>query len=137
MRATPRVWLSAVTIRGACMSTDKGKKEPRIGLTLFSELATELAQGDFDREVTSELAKAAQAAEATQQKAEVNIKIVLRPGPKMMGVIASIKSTIPRPALQTSQLFIDDKGGLHTENPRQAQIPFGGPQVVKPTDGEN
>jgi len=120
------------------MSADKNKKEPRIGLTPFSELATELAQGDFDREVTGELAKAAQAAEATGQKAVIDIKIVLKPGPKMMGVIATIKSTIPRPPLQTSQLFIDDKGGLHTENPRQTRLAFDGPQVVKQTpDGEN
>ena len=115
------------------------KKEPRIGLTPFSELATELADGDFDKEVTSELAKAAQAAEATNQKASVTIKIELKPGPKMMGVVASIVSKIPRPPLQSSQLFIDDKGGLHTQNPRQAQLDYGAPHVVKPAkpEGEN
>ncbi len=120
------------------MSADKNKKEPRIGLTLFSELATELAQGDFDREVTGELAKIAQACEATAQKGKLVITIELKPGPKMMGVTTSLKSTIPRPPLQTSQLFIDDKGGLHTENPRQTRLAFDGPQVVKQTpDGEN
>lgn len=118
------------------MSTDKSKKEPRVGLTLFSELAVELAQGDLDREMTGELAKAAQAAEATGQKAKVVLTIELKPGPKMMGVIASVKSTIPRPALQASHLYIDDKGGLHTENPKQSRIPFGEPQIVKP-ESEN
>lgn len=112
------------------------KKKQRIGLTPFSELATELAQGDFDKEVTSELARAAQAAEATGQEAKINIEIKLKPGPKMMAVLTKIKSTIPRPPLQSSQLFIDDKGGLHTENPRQMTVPYGGPEIVKP-EGEN
>jgi hypothetical protein len=118
--------------------SDADKKDPRIGMRLFSEIVPSLADGDLDREMSSEIAKVVLACEATGQKGKVVLTIEVKPGPKMMGLVTSIKTTAPRPALQPTHLFTDERGGLHTENPKQVKMAYGPRAVPGPTnDGEN
>lgn len=113
------------------------KKPPRIGIRPFAEIICDLAQGDIERRLTEELAQVVRACESTSQKGKLVITLSVEPGPKMMCLKIATKQTIPQPAMEATQFFSDDKGGLHVQNPRQTQM-FDGPKSILPTnDGEN
>lgn len=107
-------------------------KEKRVGLRPFSEILSEMSQGDVERELTAEMAKVANACDETKKKGKLVITIDFAPGPKIMQVAVAVKSTIPKPALESTSFFMDDKGSLSVDNPRQTSMM---PQLVK--DPEN
>ena len=108
------------------------EKMPRVGPPRFSETIAEMSEGDIDRDISDQLRQVVQACEATGKKGKVVITVDVVPGQKLVGVAVTTKTTIPRPALQSSHFFTDERGGLHTENPRQQKMPFDGPRSILP-----
>lgn len=117
------------------------KDQPRrVGLRPFAEIVGELAQGDVERALTTQLAELVRACDATKKKGVMTIKLNVNPGPKMMTMTADIVTKIPKPPIEATAFYTDDKGSLSIENPRQTNMGFGRPELVNaPTkpDGEN
>lgn len=113
-------------------------KEKRIGLRPFSEVVTDMAGGDVERELTSLLGEVVRACEGTKKKGKLTITLNIAPGPKLMQMTADIKATVPKTTLEATAFYTDDKGSLTIDNPRQTKM-FDGPRAItgdKP-DSEN
>lgn len=119
------------------MSRDENKVR-RVGLKPFAEIIEEMSDGDVEKQLTNQLAEVVRACEATKKKGKLTVTFHIVPGPKMMAMAVDIKATIPKPAIESQQFFVDDKGGLHIENPRQTAMPFSsGPKSVTTPDNND
>jgi len=113
------------------------KKEARIGRRPFTESLQDMAGGDADKELTRQLCDLVSACTERGKKGKMVVTFDVVPGPKLVQIGVSIKTTVPQPALEATQFFVDDTGSLHRENPRQGKL-FDGPKVVSnEPDGEN
>lgn len=101
-----------------------------VGLRPFTEVLGDLAQGDVEKELTTQLAEVVRACEATGKKGALTIKLNVAPGPKLMTMSVEAKTTIPRPSLEATSFYTDDKGSLHIDNPKQTTMFEAKPRIV-------
>lgn len=94
----------------------------RIGPRPFGVVVTELADGDLERRLTAEFADVVRAVEDTGKPGKLTLNILVGTDGKMIRVVADTKVTIPKPPVEGTAFFSDDRGGLHRENPRQAKL---------------
>lgn len=93
-----------------------------IGPRPFGAFVSELADGDLERRITSELAEIVRAVEDTGKPGKLQINILIGTDGKFIRVAADTKVTIPKPPCAGTQFFKDDRGGLHVENPAQVEM---------------
>ena len=90
----------------------------------LSQLLADVSDGDFDARATRELTKAVEAVEAGNGNATVTIMLKLKKDDRKLIVTPGVKATIPVASVSASHFFVDDKGRLTDEDPRQARLPF-------------
>lgn len=95
---------------------------PRIGPRPFGVVIAELADGDLERRLTAEFADLVRAVKETSKAGKIVLTIAADTDGKMIRVVADTKVTLPRPAIEGTAFFSDDRGGLHRENPRQTKL---------------
>lgn len=94
----------------------------RIGPRPFGVVVAELADGELEQRLTAEFADVVRAVEDTGKPGKLQINILVGTDGKMIRVVADTKVTIPKPPVEGTAFFSDDRGGLHLENPRQAKL---------------
>lgn len=93
-----------------------------IGPRPFGEFITEIADGDLERRLTSELAEVVRAVENTGKPGKLQVSIVVGTDGDMIRIVADTKLTLPKPPVAGTQFYKDHAGGLHTENPKQVKL---------------
>lgn len=91
----------------------------RIGLRPFGEVLLDVSQGDIEKRATAMLAEAVRAADATGKQATLTIKLKIAKTPKGIQIVGDVTSTVPREPLESTFFYVDDRGSLLKENPRQ------------------
>lgn len=103
------------------------EKMKRIGVRTFTEILSDLATGDVEKRLTSDLAELVRAVEEVGEKGTLKLELTVTKGPKVMHVHAKIETKAPKAPLENTAFFADERGGLHVENPRQVNM-FNGPR---------
>lgn len=88
----------------------------------ISELIAAIGDGDFDDKATKELNKLVEAVEAGHGSGKVTITIGFKKENRMLVAKPTVKATIPVAAVDSSMFFVDDKGRLTDEDPKQLPL---------------
>ena len=95
---------------------------PVIGPRPFAIVLAEIADGDLERRLTSEFAELVRACQDTGKTGKLAVTIGVGVDGKLVRVVADSKVTVPKPSLEGTSFFADDRGGVHVENPNQARL---------------
>lgn len=103
----------------------------KIGRRTFTDVITDIGAGDLERKLSDELQDIVNAVLETGKVGKLQLTISVNSEGKMIRVLATSKTTIPKEPVESTSFFADAKGGLHRENPRQPKLPGMEPRVVR------
>ncbi len=100
------------------------EKTGRVGVRSFGDVVGDLAGGDIERQLSHELAELARKVDDTGLAGELTLTLKVAKDGKMIRVVAGSKLKLPKAPIEATAFFVDDKGALCTENPRQVKMPL-------------
>lgn len=105
------------------------------GRTPFARFVQEQRQGALHAELSDGLAELAEAVLVVEKKGTLTLKITVTPSKDGQTIIISddVKLTVPQPARGAGIFFVDTKGNISRDNPRQTRLPL---QSVDTRTGE-
>ena len=99
----------------------------------FSELVTDLADGQVDQHLTSELSRIAEAVHDTGKVGELTVKLKLKRERGMVLVHVESNAKLPQEALHATLFHVGLNGALLREDPRQQKLKnIDPPRMVRP-----
>lgn len=103
----------------------------------FSELVTDLADGQVDHHLTTELSRIAEAVHETGHQGELTIKLKLKRERGMVLVHVESNAKLPKEAMHATLFHVGLNGALLREDPRQQKLKhLDPPRMVRP-EGDN
>lgn len=89
-------------------------------------------------QIDRSLRDAIRAAQNSGQKAEVTVKVSVKPGPeRRVNFAAHVSAKLPRPPVSAVTLYADEDGHVHRSDPAQRTLDFPKPVPLTRNNQEN